>query len=115
MNIKTIAFLCNFIIEHTDTHQYRLLYYLYIHGVKSRYYKSPFSKTFSQTLMLRIKTDRAVCRLLVEYGEHFSPHYGDLQKSYIQNYSNYSNLNNIFKEENYNKKSIGSINSFCSR
>ena len=61
------------IIESTGTYHCRLAYFLFGHGVKLSVVNPLSVKRYSQSLMLRAKTDRADSKLLVEYGKHFEP------------------------------------------
>lgn len=62
---------CHCIMESTGIYHLRLSYFLHQHGVKVSIVNPLSVKRFSQALMLRTKTDKSDCRLLMEYGKHF--------------------------------------------
>lgn len=59
------------IMESTGVYHLRLSYFLHQHGVSLSIVNPLSVKRFSQALMLRAKTDKLDCRLLLEYGKHF--------------------------------------------
>jgi transposase len=61
------------IMESTGTYHCRLAYFLYEHGIKLSVVNPLSVKRFSQALMLRTKTDKADCQMLLKYGKHFTP------------------------------------------
>jgi transposase len=61
------------VMESTGTYHCRLAYFLFEHGVPLSVVNPLSVKRFSQALMLRTKTDKADCQMLLKYGRHFTP------------------------------------------
>jgi transposase len=73
------------IIESTGTYHCRLACYLTDNNISVSVVNPLSVKRFAQALMSRTKTDKADCRMLIEYGKHFDVKQWQPQESvYIQ-------------------------------
>ena len=61
------------IMESTGTYHCRLAYFLAEHGVSVSVVNPLSVRRYAQALMSRTKTDKADCRLLIEFGRTFTP------------------------------------------